>query len=118
MTVPRNKPGDLFEIRPVEANPVISETATLLKTDDLEMIRLVVPAGRDVPTHELQGDIVIHCLEGRVSVAAMGQVQSLLAGQLVHFQANEPISVQGMEDAVLLVTIVHRRSGEHAELIG
>lgn len=118
MKAPRNKPGKLIEIRPAEANLAVSETATLLKTDDLEMIRLVVPAGQNVPTHEFRGQIVVQCMAGRVSVRAMEVTQELRANQLLHYRANEPISVHGVENAVLLVTIVRRRSGEHAELIG
>jgi quercetin dioxygenase-like cupin family protein len=118
MTAPRNKSGKVIEIRPAEANLAVSETATLLQTEDLELVRLTVPAGQDVPTHELQGEIVLQCLEGHVSIAAMGRVQELRPDQLLYYRANEPISVQGMEDAVLLVTLVRRRSGERVELIG
>ena len=118
MTDTHDRPGHLVEILPAETSLSASETSRLVQTNDLEVIRLIVPAGQDVPTHEIQGEIVVHCVVGRVSIRAMEVIQELRANQLLRYKTNEPISVQGIENAVLLVTIVRRRSGEHAELIG
>jgi quercetin dioxygenase-like cupin family protein len=56
---------------------------TLVKADKLEVIRLVVPAGKDIPTHKAKGEIVVQCLEGRVGFTAFGKTHTLEVGQLL-----------------------------------
>jgi len=42
----------------------------------------------------VKGDVVIHCLEGRVSLKALGVIRDLKAGELLCFSSNEPFSVK------------------------
>jgi quercetin dioxygenase-like cupin family protein len=78
---------------------------TLVKADNLEVIRLVVSAGKEIPTHKAPGPITVQCLEGRVSFRAQGQTQELGVGQFLYLAAAEPHSLKGIEDSSLLVTI-------------
>ena len=64
-----------------------SKTTTLVKTADLELLRLILPAGKEIPTHQALGEITIHCLEGRVELTAEGKTQELGPGQLVYLAA-------------------------------
>jgi quercetin dioxygenase-like cupin family protein len=83
-----------------------SKTMTLVKTADLELIRLVLAAGKDIPMHKAPGEITVQCLEGRVAFTAGGKTQELTAGRLVYLAAGEPHSVKGIEHSSLLVTIL------------
>ena len=83
-----------------------SKTTTLVKTADLELIRLVLPAGKEIPSHKAPGEITVQCLEGRVAFTADGKTQELTAGQLLYLAAGEPHAVKGIEDSSLLVTIL------------
>lgn len=83
-----------------------SRTATLVKTADLELIRLVLPAGKEIPSHKAPGEITVQCLEGRVAFTADGETQELTAGQLLYLAAGEPHAVKGIEDSSLLVTLL------------
>ena len=56
-----------------------SKTTTLAKTGDLELIRLVIPAGKDIPIHKAPGEITVQCLEGRVAFTVDGMTQELTA---------------------------------------
>ena len=64
-----------------------AKTSTLAKTDDLELIRLVVPAGKRLPTHRAPGEIVVQCLEGRVEFVAGATTTELAAGQMLYLIA-------------------------------
>jgi quercetin dioxygenase-like cupin family protein len=83
-----------------------AKTTTLVKTADLELIRLVLPAGKEIPSHKAPGEITVQCLEGRVLFTADDKTQELVAGQLLYLSANEPHSVKAVEDCSLLVTLL------------
>ena len=83
-----------------------SKTTTLVITTDLQVIRLIVPAGKVIPLHKAPGEITVQCLEGRVAFTAEGQTQELTAGQLLYLTADEPHALTGLEDTSLLVTLL------------
>jgi quercetin dioxygenase-like cupin family protein len=83
-----------------------AQTKTLFRADRVEVLRLVVRAGKEIPEHKAKGEIVVHCLEGRVALTALGKTQTLEAGQLLGLPSGEPHSVKGIKDASLLLTIL------------
>ena len=106
MALPHAAPGQPIDVRPLGAALRNSPTSTLVKTSQLEIIRLVVPAGKEIPPHRVSGEITVQCLEGRVAFAAMGEERELSAGQISFLSGGEMHSVKGREDASLLVTIL------------
>lgn len=118
MEQPNSNRGQLVHVQPLTATDEKSRKITLSKTPQVEVMQLIVPAGGDVPTHEAQGDLVVHCLEGRVSLFARGSHYDLAKGYLVHLLLNEPFSIRGIDDASLLVTLIAAKTGGSVELIG
>ena len=55
MAVPHAKPGEPISVRPLGPALAQAQTTTLIKTKTLEVIRLVVPAGKAIPTHQVAG---------------------------------------------------------------
>jgi quercetin dioxygenase-like cupin family protein len=106
MPIPHAKPGDIVDLRPLGRALATAKTTTLVKTADLELIRLVLSAGKELPTHKVPGEITVQCLEGRVAFTAEGKTQELTAGQLLYLTAGERHAVKGIEDSSLLVTIL------------
>jgi len=99
-------PGDPIDVQPLGTALASASTRTLVRTATLEVIRLIVRAGQAVPVHEAKGDLIVHCLEGRVAFTALGKTRTLVAGKLLELPAGEPYTIEGIEDASLLVTIV------------
>ena len=83
-----------------------AQTQTLVRAEQVEVIRLVVPAGKEIPEHKAKGEVIVHCLEGRVVFTAYGKAQTLEAGHLLYLPTGEPHSVKGIENASLLVTVL------------
>jgi quercetin dioxygenase-like cupin family protein len=110
MAMPHAESGDLIDLRPLGPALAVAKTATLVKTDTLEVIRLVVPATKEIAPHKTNGEVTIHCLEGSVGILVNGVTQILDAGQLMYLAAGELHAVRGMTDASLLVTILLRES--------
>jgi quercetin dioxygenase-like cupin family protein len=67
MAIPHAQSGEVIDIRPLGSALAQARTSTLAKTKALEIIRLVIPAGKDIPGHKAQGEITVQCLEGRVA---------------------------------------------------
>jgi quercetin dioxygenase-like cupin family protein len=111
MAIPHAKSGEVIDLRPFGAALAHAVTNTLVKTDGLEVIRLVVPAGKELPRHQVAGEITVQCLEGWVAVATGETARELRAGQMLYLAGNEPHSLRGIEDASVLLTILlHQQS--------
>jgi quercetin dioxygenase-like cupin family protein len=115
MSIPHAKSGEVVSL-PLGTALSETKTTTLVKTDDLEVIRLVVPAGKEIPTHKAPGPITVQCLEGRVSFMAHGQSQELHAGMFLYLNSAERHSLKGIEDSSLLVTILLPKKGPDQRL--
>lgn len=97
--------GERIDVRPFGETLPRQQTATLVKTNQLEIIRLVLPAGKEIPTHQVDGPIVVHCLEGAVEFTAGERPMRLEAGQLLHLEPTAPHAVKAIVNASILVTI-------------
>lgn len=106
MAIPHATPGQLIDIRPLGPALPNTVTTTLVKTAQLEVLRLVVPAGKEIPPHQVTGEITVQCLEGRIAFTALGQTLELQAGQMCYLSGGKEHSVKGLEDASVLVTIL------------
>ena len=106
MAIPHASPGQPIDIRPLGDSMQSARTVALIKTDELELMRLVLPAGKSVPPHKVPGAITIQCLEGVISVTAAEQPQELRAGELMLVSGGVLHSLLGITDATVLVTIV------------
>ena len=106
MAIPHAKPGEVVDVRPLGSALASAQTKTLVRAEQVEVIRLVVPAGKEIEEHKAKGEIVVQCLEGRVVFTAFGKTHNLEAGKLLYLPTGEPHSVKGIEDASLLLTIL------------
>ena len=105
MAIPHAHPGQVIDVRPLGPALASARTTVLVKTPCLEIIRLVIPRGKEIPTHTTSGEITIQCVEGRVALTTDGVTHELGAGQLVYLKAKQPHSLLGVDDGSLLVTI-------------
>lgn len=106
MAIPHANPGDVIDVRPLGPALATAKTSTLLKTPNIEVVRLVMAAGKEIAEHKARGEITVQCLEGRIAFTALGTTRELAAGQLVYLAPGEPHSVRCVEDASFLLTIL------------
>ncbi len=106
MALSHAKPVERIDVRPLGERFLTAQTTTLVKTDSIEVIRLVLPAGKEIPPHDVPGEITLQCLEGKVQVRAGGSATELAAGELVYVIGSEPHSLRAEEDSSLLLTIL------------
>jgi len=118
MNQPVAKAAQIIEVGPVGKGLETRRQATLIKTASVEVIHLVIPRGCKIPTHEAQGQIVLHCIEGHLRLTFSGGGHELRAGQLLYLVINEPFSIEGIQNSSLLATIIAPCEGTSVELIG
>ena len=106
MAIPHAKPGELIDIRPLGSALANTITSTLLKTEKIEVVRLVMCAGKEIAEHQAPGELTVQCLEGRVAFTAQGRMQELVAGKLLFLNAGEPHAVRCIEASSILLTIL------------
>jgi quercetin dioxygenase-like cupin family protein len=106
MAITHAQPGEVIDIRPLGLALSQAKTTTLVKTKTLEILRLVIPAGKDFPEHKVHGEITVQCLEGRIAFTAADTTRELVAGQLLYLGHDESHSLHGIEDSSVLVTIL------------
>lgn len=106
MAIPHANPGEVIDVRPL--GPAIANTVThtLIKTDKLEVVRMVMTAGKEIDEHKAPGEITVHCLEGKIAFNALGKTVELSAGQMLFLNPEQPHSVRCIEDASFLLTIL------------
>lgn len=109
MAIPHAQPGELIDVRPLQNALGSTKTRTLAKTEYAEIIRLILPRGKELATHRAPGQLVVQCLEGRVIFTAMEKQLDMTPGSLLYLPANEPHSVRAEEDSSLLLTILFPR---------
>jgi quercetin dioxygenase-like cupin family protein len=76
-------------------------------------MRLVLPAGKTMPQHWVEGEVTIQCLEGSIELDAQQNgrelKQVLHAGELVYLAGGVPHSLRALENASVLMTILLHR---------
>lgn len=106
MAIHHAAPGEIIDVRPYGRSLPDQQTTTLIKTDQLEVLRLVLPAGKAIPPHRVSGEITVQCLEGSVEFIADGKEQLLESGQMLYLSGGSEHALQGVVDASVLVTIL------------
>ena len=109
MALPHALSGQPIDVTPLGTRLAGEKTVALFKSKDLEVMRLVLQAGKSLPPHKVQGEITIQCIEGVVEVTAEGQVAVLRAGQMLFFAGDVVHGVTAVEDASALVTVALAR---------
>lgn len=108
MAIPHAQPGEVINVRPLADKLQETKTHTLLKTEHVEVLRLVLPAGKTIAEHKAPSDITVQCLEGQVNFTAPMGTQVLRAGDMLFLNSAELHAVEAVSDASLLVTILLR----------
>jgi quercetin dioxygenase-like cupin family protein len=109
MAIPHAKSGDVIDIRPLGPALAGARTETLVKTPTLEILRLILSAGKEVcHHHDLAGEITVQCLEGRITVQVDGDTRVLEAGEMLYLAGCESHAIRGVDDASVLLTILLR----------
>ena len=106
MALPHAQLLDIINVGPLGAGLCQAVSSSLLKTEHLQLLHMVLPAHQDHRLHHVDDECVLHCLEGIVEVVMPGGLRRLHAGQLVVLPARQPHGLRARTDCALLVTLL------------
>ena len=106
MAIPHASSGQVVQILSSDGTLPSEQSYAVFKSEQLEVMRLVLPAGKAFPPHRVPGEITVQCLAGRIELNVDGTRQELRTGQLMFLEGGVQHGLLGLEDAIALVTIV------------
>jgi quercetin dioxygenase-like cupin family protein len=106
MALPHAKPLDVIRVQPLGPALIDAFSTSLLKTERLQLLHLVLPAHHDQPEHHVDDECCLHCLEGDVEVAMPGGSRRLQPGDLVVLPGRQPFSLRARVDSAVLLTLL------------
>lgn len=109
MAIPHVVSGEPVNVLPPASAPSDRQTVALFKTEELEVIRLVLAKGKSMPAHKVAGDITVQCLEGSILFNSEGADQTLAVGDMLYLAGGVVHSLTAIDDACALVHIVLRK---------
>lgn len=101
-------PSEIIDLETWAQDLPHEHAKVIVKTHEMELARLVFPAGSEFPDHSVSGPIVVHCIKGEVEFTAMGETRILKPGQLLYLMPDEPHSLRAITNAVVLLTIIFK----------
>ncbi len=99
-------PGEIVDLYTWAHDVPHEHSKAIVKTDDMEIARLVIQAGKEFPNHKVSGSIVVHCVKGQIEITLPDATQALKSNQLMYLMPNEPHTVKAVVDSVVLLTIL------------
>ena len=110
-------PGQTQALVPEGPLPTEFESRALFKGEDLEVMLLLMPEGRRMLDHRVDGEITMQCIKGCVDVIshALGEPDPrpkarLTEGELMYLQRGEPHQLLAVVGSVVLLTIALRKN--------
>ena len=106
MALPHAQLLDVISIGPYGDQLQGQVSTSLIKTERIQLLHLVLAPHQDQPQHHVDNECTIHCLEGEVEVVTGAGVRKLRPGSVVVLPARERHSLRARSEAAVLVTLL------------
>lgn len=106
MALPHAKLLDIIDVSPLGERLAAAVSTSLIKTEQLQLLHLVLPEHHDQPQHHVDAQCTVHCLEGVVEVTMPGGVRQLRPGNLLVLPAQQQHGLRARTDCAVLVTLL------------
>jgi quercetin dioxygenase-like cupin family protein len=106
MALPHASSGQVIALQRSDDDGSQFSSIALSKTEQMELIRLVLPTGKTMPEHWVKGEITLQCLSGEIAVDAHGRTATLHGGEMLYLAGATPHAVRAVADSVALLTIL------------
>lgn len=109
MALPHAAHMDVINVAPLGPRLKGTVSTSLIKTDRIQLLHLVLAAHQDQPEHHVDDECAIHCLEGELEVVTPGGTRHLRADTLLVLPAGERHALRARTDCTVLVTLLLRK---------
>lgn len=105
MAHPHARSGQVVSLMPLAHRLVTERTTAILKAQQLEVVRIVLSEGKSMPEHQVQGEISVLCLEGRLRFSSPDGAVELGPMDFIHLSRGVPHALTALADSSALLTI-------------
>ena len=105
MALPHALSSEVVNLKPLGARIATTPTHAIIKASQLEVIRVVLPAGEKLRQHDTPGELTVLCIEGEVEFTVGDKPHLLRTGDWLHLAPRAPHALRALQDATLLLTI-------------
>ncbi|ASJ73597.1 cupin domain-containing protein [Granulosicoccus antarcticus] len=109
MSTHHAKAGEIVDLATWANDLPFEKSKAIVKSNGFELARLVIKAGEDMHKNGLchvNGPTIFHCIEGEIDLQTSDTTVRLHAGQLAYLESQAKHAVTGIQDSVVLLTIV------------
>jgi quercetin dioxygenase-like cupin family protein len=106
MALPHANPLDVINVAPLGDALHGAVSTSLIKTDRIQLLHLVLARGQDHPQHHVEDECTIHCLEGEVEVVMGLGVRQLNPGNIIVLPAGQQHALRARAESAVLVTLL------------
>lgn len=98
--------GEVINLETLKEDMQVDASYALVKTADMEVIRMSLHKGKEVEEKSLSGEISVQCLAGSIQFKVGSQTRNLTQGDWLYLEKQQVYSYLVNEDTILLVTIL------------
>jgi len=109
MAMPHAQSGEVISLLAHPQTPHLQSQA-IVSTPEVEVMRLCLPAGKQVPPHAVTGCITLLCLQGSIEIQAHERWRTMTVNDHAYLAGNVEHALRALTDAVVLVNIQRRRN--------
>ena len=108
MALPHAQPLDVINVGPLGDKLHGTVSTSLIKTDRVQLLHLVLAPHQDQPQHHVEDECTIQCLEGTVEVVMGAGVKRLQPGSVIVLPAGQQHALRARTESAVLVTLLLR----------
>ncbi len=106
MTISETSSGDLIDVTPLGEAIATTKTTKVFQSANVDVIRMVLTAGKEIAEHTATGDITVQCIEGLIDFTIAGNTVQLRPGNMLCLTGHEPHALHALQDSSLLLTLL------------
>ena len=106
MALHHAEPGEIISVRPLGEKLGDSKSTTLLRSEHLQVFRVILCKDEVFSDHAVPGEITVQCLEGLIEFhIGDDNVQQLAAGDLLYLNGEQPHALKALEACRVSVVV-------------
>jgi quercetin dioxygenase-like cupin family protein len=98
--------GEVINLELLKGNMDVDASYAIIKTEDMEVIRMALPEGKEINQHSVEGEMEVQCLTGHIQFNVEDTLKDLTPDDWMFIERNKPFSYMVKENTILLVTIL------------
>lgn len=100
------KSGEVVNLETLKDDMDVDASYAIVKTEDMEVIRMALQAGKEITKHQVEGELSVQCLKGDITFKINGDPCQLQEDDWLFLKKNQHFSYSVKKSTILLLTIL------------